>query len=1538
MTLVRLPAATPTRNYPMSFEQESIWLNDQLQDGPSRYLESWAYRLRGARIDAAAVQRALTGIVARHEALRSRLTLAEAESPDGGGSGSGGDGDGGGARQTVMPPSQVELDVRRVKPSQLHAAMVAAATRPVSLVRPPLLRATLLELAEDDTVLVVAIHHAVIDGWCFALLDTEFSALYRAALDGTPSPLPDLPLQFGPYAREQRRTDAGGRGGREESMAYWRETLQGAPGESSFPTDRPRPAVLGARGDRVEFTLGAELGAGVRGLARRTRSTPFTVLATALTVLLSRLSGQDDVVIGTPVSHRDEEILEPMIACLSDILPLRQRIPADVSFAGLTARTKERVWGAVAHRDIPYARLVRELGAERTPDRFPLFQVVFGLDDAPAPALDLPGVTAERLYIHSGTAKYDVFLHLVPARGGFDGFLEFSTDLFDRATAQRLTERLRTLLTDAVAHPDRPVRELDILPAAERRLILGTWAHGAAPAGRPLAHEAFAAQALRTPRAPAVVYGDRVLSYAELDRAANDVAAHLVARGAAGRPVGVCLRRGPELAVAVLGVLKAGSGCLPIDPAHPAGRIADMAADSGIGIALVQRDLAVLLPATVETISLDDLDDLDDFNDFNDLDDLNDLDDFPAAPEADLPAVAPGDLAYLIYTSGSTGRPKGVAMPHRALANLLAWQRSRSTAGPGARTLQFAALGFDVAFQELFATWADGGTLVMADDESRRDPARLLDLLAAERVERLFLPFVALQQLAEYACSAGRSAGSLREVVTAGEQLHATPALREFFRQWAPGAVLENQYGPSETHVVTSERLGHDPDAWPDLPPIGRPVDGTHVLLLDRDQRLSPIGAVGEICVGGDALADGYLGQPSLTGRKFIEDPFLPGARLYRTGDLARYLADGRIQWLGRLDDQVKIRGHRVEVGEVASAVRAVPGVADAAVVAREPAASEHKRLIAYYLPAAGSALRPDELRRALARRLPEYLVPAVCVALAEFPRTASGKLDRAALPLPDAVGGQPADLFVAPGTPTERIIAAVWQDVLGTGRVGVHDDFFALGGYSLPAVRLILRLRQELGARIPFGALSVTPTVAGLAALVDRDGDRDRDRDRDRTAGRDAAGDRGFDPAAEILLPADIVAAGATVRVAEDPAHVLLTGATGFLGAFTVRSLLDRTRAVVHCLVRGEDEERAAARLRGVMEGYGIRHEGDERRLTIVLGDLARPRLGLSEQVFDALAHTVDAVYHVGAAVNLASPYGQLKAATVDGTAEILRLAARHRSVPVHHVSTVGVYADSAGRPGHAGQAGETGQAGGRIGPEHPTGPAEALQHGYTQSKWAAEKLIEAARARSLPATVYRPTRIAGHSRTGACQSGDYLWLIVKGCIQAQAAPAGVDTAFDLVPVDYAGDAVVALSLRPAAAGRTFHLAAGRLLRLDTVLGRLRAKGYALPEVDPREWLDRIGADAGNAAFPLLGTLAEEMTGGGSEGGLVFDPSATDAALAGSGVNRPEMDEELFATYIGYFTRTGWLLEPEPEPDPDPAPAPAPARHSSGHGGRPPA
>ncbi|WP_405800100.1 amino acid adenylation domain-containing protein [Streptomyces sp. NBC_01506] len=1491
------------RTYPMSFEQESIWLNDQYQQGTSRYLESWVHRLRGP-LDIVAVEAALTGIVARHEALRSQLVLVD-----------------GSPRQIVVPPMRVPVDVRRITPDERETALRDAVTRRTDLAEPPLLKATLLVTADstdsaatgDESVLAVAIHHAVIDGWCFSLLDREFSELYRAEVEHRAPRLPELPVQSGPYARRQRST---GGARRAQLVEHWRAELAGAPDESSFPADRPRPPALSHHGGQVEFAVDAATGARIRALAARLRTTRFVVLAAALTALIGRHTGQDDLVIGTPVSRRDEPETEDLIACLTDVLPLRGRPRHDRSFTDLVVEMRQRVRSAVRHKDVPYSHLVRELGVERTLSRFPLFQVVFAVDDAPPSALSLPGVEAERFQVHGGTAKYDVFLHLMPDGDGYRGLWEYSADLFDHATVEGLAARFRTLVADAVARPETALKDLAVMPADEERRVLTEWAHGAPPPPEvPLVHEAFARSARLAPEAPAVIAQGRTLSYGELDAAADRVAALLVARGAGRRPVGICVERTADLPVAVLGVLKAGGSCVPIDPGHPAERIAFTARDSGIGVLLTQRRCRPAeLPAGVEALLLDDLPEM--------------PTSVPTvAPVAPVVPVGPDDLVYVIYTSGSTGEPKGVAMEHGPFANLVEWQRGRSATGPdtrvGARTLQFAPLGFDVAFQEIFATWAAGGALVVVDEQVRRDPHQLLDLIGSERIERLFLPFVALQQLVEYACAANRRCDTLTEVLTAGEQLQVTPALRRFFGSLT-SATLENQYGPSETHVVTAERLGPDPAAWPDLPSIGRPVDGATVVLLDERLRPVPAGAVGEICVGGPVVARGYVGRPELTAEKFVPGN-IPGtdagagtgagagagtdtgSRFYRTGDLARLLPDGRIQFLGRGDGQVKIRGHRVETGEVEAAVRAQPGVADAAVVAQDLGPGAGKRLLAYYIAGDERPPGPEEIRRELRARLPAPLVPARCVPVDRFPLTGTGKVDRAALARRtdrgDGAGvGDTARAVTPPRTATQERIAHLWSALLGPvpGLIGVHDDFFTLGGDSLLATRLVLALREELGVQVPLRSVFTSPTVAGLAALVDASSVGGRPRPRTEAVP---------DLDSDIRLAPDIVAADDVRTVVPDPEQVLLTGATGFLGAFLLRELLRQTDATVHCLVRGSDQLNAERRLRSARESYGLTDPATEHRVTVVTGDLARPRLGLSAADFDRFARTVDAVYHAGAAVNLVFSYEQLRDANVYGTQEILRLAALHRTVPVHHVSTVGVYAGGASGP--YGTEDGPGRPVRAVRPQDPTGPPAALEHGYTQSKWAAERLAEAARARGLPVSVYRPTRITGESTTGVCQTGDFMWLLLKGCVQAGVAPADVATAFDLVPVDYVSAAVVALSRQPRCAGQTFHIAGERPLRMDTAVARLRALGHAVTDVPAADWLAATEADPANAAFPLLAAMAAETRGGGSEGTALFDARDTRGALEGTGIVCRDVDEDLFRTYVEYFTRTGFLPPP---------------------------
>ncbi|MFE1412136.1 amino acid adenylation domain-containing protein [Streptomyces sp. NPDC058746] len=1433
-----MTTASSSASHPMTYEQESIWLNDQLHDGASRYVESWNHRLRGP-LDERAVEAALTGIVERHATLRSRLALED-----------------GRAVQYAEAPRPVTVDERTVLPGELDRALREAVGGSLDLTRPPLLRATLLHVGPQDAVLAVALHHALVDGWCFRLLDLEFSARYRAALAGRPAELPPLEKTFADYAREQRSRPAAHHG---ELLAHWGRVLAGAPAQSTVPSVRTRPDVPDHRGGQVRFRIGAGTGRRIRELARRHRTSTFCVLAAALTALVARSADQDDVVIGTPVSRRDEPELEPLLACLTDVLPLRQTADPGRTFTELLKSTADTVWDAVAHRDIPFGHLVKALDGDRSPARFPFFQVVLTVDDAAAPGLDLPGITARQVRVDHGTAKFDLFFHLVPEEGGYLGLLTYAGALYDAPHAQRVAEWFTTLLDGALDRPDTAIGELPMLSGAEYARVAGEFTEGpTTSAVPPPAHEAFRRQARLTPDRPAVVDGSLEIGYAALDAAADRLARRLTALGAGpGRRVAVRLDRGADVPAAVLAVLKSGACCVPLDPALPAGRTALLLADSGASILLTRTDTTGPHPAAADLRVLH----------------LDEPEPAPGPAAASPAPAGPDDPAYAVYTSGSTGAPKGVAMPHRSLANLTDWQRRRSAPAP--RTLQFAPMGFDVFFQELFATWAAGGTLVLAGDDVRRDPALLLALAAGQRVDRLFLPFVALQQLADHAAAAGLGC-PVAEVITSGEQLHVTPAVRAFFA--GTGASLDNQYGPSETHVVTAHRLTGDPADWPARPPVGRPVQNARVEILDRAGRPVPQGAPGEIWVGGTPVALGYPGNPEQTGLRFRPDPRVRGGLRYRTGDLGRFGRDGLIEFLGRDDDQVKIRGHRVEPGEVESALRALPGIAQAAVtVVPGPAGP---RLHAHFVPGPGaSGPGPREVRTALAEVLPGYCVPSRVLAHTAFPRTATGKLDRLALDrtLPPAAPAAPA---APPASAAGRIVARAWQEVLGRPPAGPDENFFETGGDSLLAVRLVLALRAATGEALPAHTVFGSPTPGALAARLDGAGAPDGE----------APG-----LSADAVLPADIRPAGTVEAWTADPRLLLLTGATGFLGSHLLYELLTRTAARVHCLVRAADPESARARVLGSLTAHRLWRPAFAGRVHAVPADLAAPGLGLAPELFDELARTADAVYHCGASVNLAHSYARLKAANVDGTAELLRLAARHRTVPLHHISTVGVLAPEPG-------------SGPVVHPDDPLPGPGLLRHGYAQSKWAAEKLVAQAAGRGLPVTVHRPTRIAADTATGICQPADYFWLLLKACAEAGLAPTegpGGELAFDLVPVDHVRAVVVALTRRPDTVGRTFHIAADHRLRLDTAVGWLRGLGHDITGTTAAAWAARIEDRGLPTGLALLATVRD----GAGETALRYEVSPTRALLPGHVPAPPSA--EGFAATVARFTESGFFPPP---------------------------
>jgi amino acid adenylation domain-containing protein len=796
--------------------------------------------------------------------------------------------------------------------------------------------------------------------------------------------------------------------------------------------------------------------------------------------LLHQHTGQRDLSVGSPIANRDRVETEDLIGFFANTLVIRSDLGGDPTFREVLEQLRGTILGAFAHQDMPFEKLVEELQPQRDMSRNPLFQVMLAVQNTLRPEFDIPGMEWTPRDVDNGSAKFDITLFLWEMEGRLVGKLEHATDLFDRTTTRRFLERYQHLLAAVAVDPDVSLSRLPRMAAAERHQLLVEWNDTVAEREAvECVHHWVEAQAARTPDATAVLSGDEVLTYREVEQRANRLAHGLVRHGVGPEVrVGICTDRTWRTPVAMLAVLKAGGAAIALDPTYPRERLQMILEDSGMPVLLTETPFADVFDFPGLTrLCLDEADDL-----------------FPGEPSTP-PAVPvhPDNPMYIIYTSGSTGVPKGITVTHRAFWNLLRWQLADSPLATRARTVQFATFGFCVSFQEIFTSFCAGGSLVMVPEALRRDIEGLWKFLDEREVERLHLPFAALKQLADVSALRGEGGTSvprkLREVITAGEQLQVGRTVRRLFEQLGPECSLHNQYGASETHVITSFTLppfpeGKSPAAWPDIAPVGRPVANTRIYLLDETLQPVPLGVPGEVFSSGEPNPRGYLNAPAQSAAKLLPDPFSaePGARMYRTGDLARHLPDGRIEYMGRIDTQVKIRGFRVELGEVDTVLKLHPAVRDAATVAQPGAGT--LRLVAY-LVAQEEGLDTAEVDAFLRTRLPEHMVPTAFVLLEALPLNANGKLDREALPVPE-LARPDAEVYVAPSTPTEETLVAIWADLLEVERPGIKDDFFALGGHSLLATRVMARVRHELGVELPLKDLFNHPTVEKLAAKVD--------------------------------------------------------------------------------------------------------------------------------------------------------------------------------------------------------------------------------------------------------------------------------------------------------------------------------------------------------------------------------------------------------------------------------------------------------------------
>ncbi|HZF12446.1 MAG TPA: amino acid adenylation domain-containing protein, partial [Thermoanaerobaculia bacterium] len=937
------------------------------------------------------------------------------------------------------------------------------ALRPFDLGRGPLLRATLLRLAEPRHLLLLTLHHIVADGWSMGILVRELGELYGAAASGRPAVLPELPVAYADFAVWQREWLAGG--ALDEPLAWWRERLAGAPAVLDLPLDRPRPAAPAFRGAHLPFRLPAELSRALSSFGRARGATPFIVLLSIFSALLSRLSGEEDLVVGSPVANRERPEVSGLIGFFVNTLALRADLSGDPTFGAFLERVRVGTMEALAHQDVPFERLVEELAPERDLRHTPLFQVMLALQSAPVEPLTLPGLALEPLLFASDSAKFDLTLALTETAEGLSGGFEYATDLFDRVTVERLAAAYGRLLGAAVERPESRLSELPLLSGAERHQALVEWNDTASGYPRQSLHRLFEEQAAARPEAVAVVGEEGQLTYGELDRQAARIARRLRRLGVRGEArVGLCLERSAEMVAAVLGILKAGGAYLPLDPFQPRERQALLLSDAAPAAIVGARPLLAMLPGTALRLAVED---------------LVEGDGAEAAfdPAADREETGPEGLAYVLYTSGSTGVPKGVEVHHAAVARLVC-DTGYAAFGPDEVFLQLAPMSFDAATLELWGPLLHGGRLVLFPP-GPVSPAAVGAAVARHGVTTLWLT-AGLFHLAVEEGLAGL--GGLRQLLAGGDVL--SPSHVERALAALPGVAVINGYGPTEnTTFSCTHRL---PGGWSGgTVPIGRPIANSPAYLLDRAMEPVPAGATGEIYVGGAGLARGYLRLPDRTGERFVPDPFATGegggARLYRTGDLARRLPDGTLRFLGRWDFQVKVRGFRVELGEVEAVVAACPGV-EAVVVTAHPDPGGDRRLVAYVV-ARDAAVTPGELRQALQVRLPEAMIPARFVFLGALPLGANGKVDRRALPAPEENGeGEKGE---APRTALEARLAAIWRQLLGRAQLSRHDDFFALGGHSLLATRLLSRLRTDFAVELPLRQLFEQPTLAAQAALV---------------------------------------------------------------------------------------------------------------------------------------------------------------------------------------------------------------------------------------------------------------------------------------------------------------------------------------------------------------------------------------------------------------------------------------------------------------------
>ena len=1457
------PSSSDFIEIPLTEMQKQIWFLARYSDGASSaYYETIILKLSGA-LDIEALQEALQTTVNRHEVLRISVSLDEDV-------------------QQIASNMNFKISLTDFSnysgeelQQQVRFWLDIESQRSFDLGK-SLLRTSMLKLDSNIHLLVITGHALIIDKRSLNIIASEVSSLYTEKINGTPANL-EQPLQFRDYIelieKQQNSLEF------LEAEDYWLQQYQDGIPNLDLPLDQVRPPVKSYRGSRLIVPLDAELVSSLKKLSVQSNSTLFLTFLAAFNVFLHRITQQDDFVVGIFSQANSLQInTEKLIANTVNPLSLRTKIEDSLTFSEYLTSLRSLMLDVFDHQAYPFASLIQKLNPERDQSRSVMFTVSLNME--PAAALPQFG----HLQVESVTppiqyTRYDLSLTLVDNGESLQLQCDYSTDLLNRTTVSRWMTSFKTIIKAIAQGCADPIYKLPLLSEADLKKLLSDWNQTDKVYSQNFTiHELVERQCEKTPNNTAVIFGQERLTYQQLNNRANQMARYLQTMGVCpGTMVGICLERSTDLVTGLLSILKAGATYVPLDPAYPKQRLSFMLEDAIVSVLLTQSKLSGQLSEKrgVKVICID-----------------KDVSEIAKQQTSNLDQqVATENLAYVIYTSGSTGTPKGVGIEHRSAVNFLFWALETFDAQDKSGVLFSTSVCFDLSIFELFLPLSSGGKVIIADNA-----LHLPTLPAVAEVTLInTVPSAIAELLRQNAIHS-----SVKTINLAGEALD-NKLTQEIYNQTFVEKVY-NLYGPTESTTYSTFTLIEK--GTTEAVTIGRPLANTKIYIVDKYLQPVPVGVPGELLIGGIGLAQGYLNRPSITAEKFISNPFASdsNSRLYKTGDLVRYLNDSRIAYLGRIDHQVKIRGFRIELGEIESVLLKHPAVQKAVVVAWEGASGD-KKLVAYLVLHKDNSNTVNEFQIFLKEKLPEYMIPTSFIILPQMQLTPNGKVDRKALPAPDSANQMSLSKnYVAPRTPTEEILTRIWTEVLGLENIGVHDDFFALGGHSLLMTPLTLKIRQMFQTKLYMREFFAEPTIAELAKKIDN-------LREEQSVAATTINPQVYDQASpavqqrfkflnqEALLDPGINSNGLVYEPKQTLNKIFLTGATGFVGIYVLYQFLTRTKADIYCLLRCDQIESGKARLFKSLKHFDLWDDSYEPRIFPIRGDLSQENLGIDQNDFEELSENIDMIFHNGGTVNFIYPYQALKGINVNGMREIIKLGFKNKIKPVHFVSTIAIWPMGADRV---------------FNNDSSIDHNLHLNMAYDETKWVAEKMLLQARNCGLPVTIYRPGEVSGHSKTGMCVPQHFIYAILAGSIQIKSLPIA-NCLIDLTPVDYVAEAMVYLSLQPESLNKAFHITNPSPLHTTQMNTWLRSIGYRFEEMSLEKWRHKLMNSinfANNALYPYAAVLEEFH-----EVHLNFpkyDCQKTVQALEGSSIKCPPVDETLLAIYIEFFVRIGFLQEPQ--------------------------